>query len=176
MEVPRKSCYFSRHWVMWSPAFTPLWPMAIMISRFSPSASGEGAPRVSAYSLQSLSTIRVLFSLTALSQLLSFIRSFAGQTVFTHQLLLQTSLCDRKHRIDISVLYCLSLLPLFFFSLAHTSFTIGIFPDPPWAQWARVAYTIPGARSGSVCVPSGHGLAVTVCFHSGTSPPLPTSV
>lgn len=92
---------------------------------------GYGCSRVKTYSLQSLSVINpkipIFLNLQrALSQLPSFIRSAAGQAVFSLQVLLQTSLCDRRCRTDICVLICLSLLPLCL-PLLHTLHQEGCF-------------------------------------------------
>lgn len=67
-----------------------LWFLASVTLRFSSSSWGEGAPGVSIYRLRLLSVLIprspvFLNCQRALSQLLSFIRSFAGQAVSSPQ-------------------------------------------------------------------------------------------
>lgn len=109
---------------------------------------GYGCSRVKTYSLQSLSVINpkipIFLNLQrALSQLPSFIRSAAGQAVFSLQVLLQTSLCDRRCRTDICVLICLSLLPLCL-PLLHTLHQEGCFH---WQHlsWSTLEHIEPGS-------------------------------
>lgn len=107
-----------------------------------------GFSRVKTYSLQSLSVINPKIPVflnwqRALSQLPSFIRSAAGQAVFSLQVFLQTSLCDRRCRTDICVLLCLSLLPLCLPN-SHTLPQEGCFH---WRHlsWSTLEHTEPGS-------------------------------
>lgn len=176
MEISGKGCSFLRHWVISLTSSRvqvdhsgpwPAWPSDVPLCHW-----------VSTYRLQLPSTKNARTPVflnwqRALSQLLSLIRSFAGQAVFSPRLILQTALCDTSCRMDSYV----SLLPLCFAPLAYSPprtllSLMAPFPIHPSAHRASVAHTIPGAMWGSVWVPPGHCLAVTMSFHSQALLPL----
>lgn len=124
-----------------SCAAGPLWLTVSVTLRFSSSSwmRVDDDPGVSIYRHQSLSDIIPKTSVflnwqRALSQLLSFIRSFAGQTAFRPQLILQTTLCDGYLW---NGYFCLAstfppavlLFPPCIYSPRDAAFTAGICPD-----------------------------------------------
>ena len=122
--------------------------MALVTLRFSSSSLSEGAPGASTYRLQSLSVIIPRTSVFLdwqgpLSQLLSLIRSFTGQAVFSPQLILQSTLHDGSCRIDICVSFWPSLLQLCFFpSHSHSQ---GCCFHCWHLSWSTLEHTEPGS-------------------------------